>query len=152
MLPKDSDPERLEIFKQAKRFEEDVVDVFRLLGYRTTVDYKLDDMQFDVRGELPGGLVPVHVLVECKDHAANVGQRDLREFASKVDYARDADQINYQAFLGRKATPDGALRHGTAGPRGDGRRLRRRSGVGARSRPLCGWMGALRLGGPAGAS
>ncbi|HWM93751.1 MAG TPA: WD40 repeat domain-containing protein [Thermoanaerobaculia bacterium] len=40
------------IYEKAKSFEERVAELFSLQGYRTTVDYKRDDMQFDVRLEL----------------------------------------------------------------------------------------------------
>jgi WD40 repeat protein len=99
------DPEELEalrrrgIYEKAKTFEERVAELFSLLGYRTTVDYKRDDMQFDVRLELSLGVIPIHALVECKDTDRPVTQQQVREFASKVEYAADADKLPYQAIL-----------------------------------------------------
>jgi hypothetical protein len=91
------------ILERAKSFEDEVAELFRLLGYKTVVDYKKDDMQFDVRLEMPGGPLPAWVLVECKDTAAKVGQKDVREFASKVDHLRRAERRNYQAILVSRA-------------------------------------------------
>ncbi len=99
------DPEELDalrrrgIYEKAKTFEEKVAELFSLLGYRTTVDYKRDDMQFDVRLELSFGVIPIHALVECKDLDRPVTQQQVREFASKVEYAVKVDQLPYQAIL-----------------------------------------------------
>jgi len=99
------DPEELEalrrrgIYEKAKSFEEKVAELFSLLGYRTTVDYKRDDMQFDVRLELTVGALPIHALVECKDTDRPVTQQQIRELASKVEYAADVDKLPYQAIL-----------------------------------------------------
>jgi hypothetical protein len=87
------------IYEKAKSFEERVAELFSLLGYRTTVDYKRDDMQFDVRLELSVGVIPIHALVECKDLDRPVTQQQVREFASKVEYAADVDKLPYQAIL-----------------------------------------------------
>ena len=57
---------RREIFEKAKRFEERVAELFRLLGYQTVVDYKRNDQQFDIRLE-KRGVPPTYALVECKD-------------------------------------------------------------------------------------
>jgi len=48
---------RREVFERAKRFEEKVADLFRLLGYDVTLDYKRDDMQLDVRLEMPAAAI-----------------------------------------------------------------------------------------------
>ncbi|MCP4661162.1 MAG: NACHT domain-containing protein, partial [bacterium] len=71
----------------------------RLLGYKTDLDYSKDALQFDVRIERAGGPFAVHGLVECKDWDRPVGQREVREFASKVEHARRADGKLYQAIL-----------------------------------------------------
>ncbi|NJL29504.1 MAG: NACHT domain-containing protein, partial [Thermoanaerobaculia bacterium] len=91
--------ERREIYEKAKSFEERVAELFRLLGYSATVDYKKDDMQFDIRLELASGPLPTYVLVECKQTARAVTQKEVRELASKVAHARTADQKPYQAIL-----------------------------------------------------
>ncbi len=99
------DPEELEalrrrgIYEKAKTFEEKVADLFSLLGYRTTVDYKRDDMQLDIRMELSVGVLPIHALVECKDTDRPVTQQQVREFASKVEYVAAVDKLPYQAIL-----------------------------------------------------
>jgi WD40 repeat protein len=104
-LSRANNPEELDalrrrgIYEKAKSFEERVAELFALLGYRTTVDYKRDDMQFDVRLELSFGLIPIHALVECKDLDRPVTQQHVREFASKVEYATKVDQLPYQAIL-----------------------------------------------------
>ncbi len=87
------------IYEKAKTFEERVAELFSLQGYRTTLDYQRDDMQFDVRVELTSGILPVHGLVECKDTGRTVTQQQVREFASKVEYASDADRLPYQGIL-----------------------------------------------------
>jgi WD40 repeat protein len=98
--PEDLDAlRRRGIYEKAKTFEEKVAELFSLLGYRTTVDYKRDDMQFDVRLELSFGVIPIHALVECKDLDRPVTQQQVREFASKVEYAVKVDQLPYQAIL-----------------------------------------------------
>ena len=100
-----ADPEELEflrrrgIYEKAKTFEEKVAELFSLLGYRATVDYQRDDMQFDVRLELTVGALPIHALVECKDTDRPVTQQQVREFASKVEYAAGVDKRPYQAIL-----------------------------------------------------
>lgn len=99
------DPEELEylrrrgIYEKAKTFEERVAELYGLLGYQTTVDYKRDDQQFDLRLEAHFGGLPVHVLVECKDTDRSVTQQAVREFASKVDYATRVDRCQYQSVL-----------------------------------------------------
>ncbi|HEX4966201.1 MAG TPA: pentapeptide repeat-containing protein [Thermoanaerobaculia bacterium] len=90
---------RREIYEKAKRFEEQVADLFRLQGFRALIDYKRDDMQFDIRLETSFGALPIHVLVECKDTDDSVTQRDIREFATKVDYVTREDKLQYQAIL-----------------------------------------------------
>ncbi len=99
------DPEELEIlrrrgiYEKAKTFEEKVAELFSLLGYRATVDYQRDDMQFDIRLELTVGALPICALVECKDTDRAVTQQHVREFASKVEYAANVDKRPYQAIL-----------------------------------------------------
>ncbi|HSK77223.1 MAG TPA: P-loop NTPase, partial [Thermoanaerobaculia bacterium] len=79
-----ADPEELEalrrrgIYEKAKTFEEKVAELFGLSGGRTTVDYKRDDMQFDVRVELTMGMFPVYLLIECKDTSRPVTQQQVR--------------------------------------------------------------------------
>ncbi len=90
---------RREIYEKAKTFEERVAELFRFLGYTTTLDYQRDDQQFDIRLELSGGPLPIHALVECKDTGKPIGQAQIREFASKVEHAKRADVLNYQAIL-----------------------------------------------------
>jgi amino acid adenylation domain-containing protein len=90
---------KLEIFEKAKSFEERVAELFRFLGYTTILDYQKDDLQFDVRLEMTGGPLPVFVLVECKDTGKPIGQKQVREFASKVEHARKADVQPYQAII-----------------------------------------------------
>jgi len=100
-----ADPEELDalrrrgIYEKAKSFEEKVGELFSLLGYRVTVDYKRDDMQFDVRLELTVGALPIHALVECKDTDRAVTQQQVRELASKVEYAAKVDRLPYRAIL-----------------------------------------------------
>jgi hypothetical protein len=105
------DPRRREIFEKAKRFEEEVADLFRLQGYRATVGYEYQAMQFDVRLELTVGLLKIRALVECKDYTRKVTQKDVREFASKVDTI-NRDERNptpYQAiFIARSGFDDNA--------------------------------------------
>ncbi|HEX4964848.1 MAG TPA: restriction endonuclease, partial [Thermoanaerobaculia bacterium] len=57
---------RREIYEKAKRFEERVAELFRLMGYQAVVDYKLHDQQFDIR-LAKGWVPPTYVLVECKE-------------------------------------------------------------------------------------
>ncbi len=100
-----ADPEELDalrrrgIYEKAKSFEEKVAELFLLLGYRATMDYQRDDMQFDIRLELTVGALPIHALVECKDTDRPVTQQQVREFASKVEYAAGVDKRPYQAIL-----------------------------------------------------
>ncbi|MFL6260862.1 MAG: pentapeptide repeat-containing protein [Thermoanaerobaculia bacterium] len=90
---------RREIYEKAKSFEERVAELFRLQGFRAIVDYKRDDMQFDVRLEMTTGALPIFALVECKDLGQTVTQKQVREFASKVETARDAEKVPYQPIL-----------------------------------------------------
>ena len=92
------DPRRREIFEKAKRFEERVAELFALHGYRTILDYKRNDQQFDIRLQ-KGGVPPIHALVECKDLNKPVGQEDLLKFAHKVAHAKKADSLPYQAIV-----------------------------------------------------
>jgi len=90
---------RREIYEKAKSFEERVAELFRLQGFRAIVDYQRDDMQFDVRLEMTTGALPIFGLVECKDTGQTVTQKQVREFASKVETARDAEKVSYQPIL-----------------------------------------------------
>jgi hypothetical protein len=90
---------RREIYDKAKRFEERVAELFRLQGFRTIVDYQRDAMQFDVRLEMTTGALPVFALVECKDTGQTVTQKQVRELASKVETAREAEKLPYQPIL-----------------------------------------------------
>ncbi len=90
--------EKRAIYQRAKRFEEKVAELFQLLGYRAEVDYKVLDMQFDVKLELQGA-VTTHVLVECKKTRRPVGQREVRDFGSKVEAASTRDKRRYQAIM-----------------------------------------------------
>ncbi|MEA2560625.1 MAG: hypothetical protein QOH06_2129 [Acidobacteriota bacterium] len=96
------DPEVLRrrgIYEKAKTFEKEVAHLFSLLGYRATVDYARDDLQFDIRLQLNVGVLPIHVLVECKHLGGRVTQKQVREFADKVRYAAGEDKLPYQAIL-----------------------------------------------------
>src|SRR5689334_21759320 len=75
------------IYEKAKTFEERVAELFGLLGYRTIVAYQRDDMQFDVVLEMATGALPSWPLVECKDTGQTVTQKQVRDFASKVETA-----------------------------------------------------------------
>ena len=86
------------IFERSKTFEEEVAELFRLLGYKTLGGYQQDYPDFDLRLELAGPL-PTWVLVECRDTVARVGQREVREFADRVDVLRRSERRNYQAIL-----------------------------------------------------
>ncbi len=87
------------IYEKAKTFEDKVAELFALLGYRTTVDYKRDDLQLDIRLEASFGSLPIHALVECKDTERPVTQQQVRDFASKVEYVSRVDKRPYQAIL-----------------------------------------------------
>lgn len=90
---------RREIYVKAKRFEERVAELFGLLGYRTIVDYQRDAMQFDVRLERGHAAFPSYRLVECKDLGKPVTQKQVREFALKVETIRDTEKRPYQAIM-----------------------------------------------------
>lgn len=93
---------RREIFEKAKRFEEQVADLFAAQGYRPIVDYKRDDLQFDIRLEM-AGLLPRFALVECKDTDRPIAQKEVRDFKSKVDYARKVESLPYEPILVSRA-------------------------------------------------
>jgi WD40 repeat protein len=97
----DRAPLRREIYDKAKKFEEEVADLFRLQGYQAIVGYKYQDMQFDVRLEIPVGVLRIRALVECKDYEKNITQEHVRNFASKVRTINDAERTStpYQAIL-----------------------------------------------------
>lgn len=90
---------RREIYERAKRFEDRVAELYGLLGCRTFVDYLLYDMQFDIRLEIAHGAFPTYALVECKDMGEPVTQKQVREFASKVETARELDRKPYQGIM-----------------------------------------------------
>jgi len=96
--------DRRETFDEAKQFEQRVARLFQLLGYKTIVNYQRDDLQFDVRIERAAKPFAVYGLVECKHWERPVGQREVREFASKVEYARRKDRKLYQAILIARTT------------------------------------------------
>ncbi|MBI3270741.1 MAG: pentapeptide repeat-containing protein [Planctomycetes bacterium] len=87
------------ILERAKRFEEHVAELFRLLGYQATVDLQREGSQFDIRLEKSSGPLADHGLVECKDTDAPVSRDEVRKFADKVAEATKADQRQYRAFL-----------------------------------------------------
>jgi WD40 repeat protein len=89
----------LDSYERGKSFEEEVAELFSLLGYRTLVGYKRNDMQFDIRLELNAGIMSFHVLVECKNTGRPVTQLDVNTLGVKVFGARAADKVTYQAIL-----------------------------------------------------
>ncbi|MBI5365825.1 MAG: pentapeptide repeat-containing protein [Planctomycetes bacterium] len=90
---------RREILERAKSFEERVAELFRLQGFQAGVDYKRDDLQFDVRLAQEGNALPTYALVECKDTDDPVSHKMVLEFAQKVEHARKADNLDYRAIL-----------------------------------------------------
>jgi hypothetical protein len=62
-----------------RQFEERVLKVLRLLGYRVERDINVNGCQIDLYGEYRTGVIPLRLMVECKDY----GQRK-RELSSKV--------------------------------------------------------------------
>ncbi|MCP4663534.1 MAG: restriction endonuclease, partial [bacterium] len=77
-------------------FEEQVADLFRLLGYQATVGYRCYNLDFDVRLE-KSDPIDTCALVECKKWDKPVGQRDVLDFINKVGHARRHQP--YQAVM-----------------------------------------------------
>ncbi|MCP4654714.1 MAG: restriction endonuclease, partial [bacterium] len=67
--------------------------------FSTTAGYQLDDLQFDIRMKVKTGPLRSYVLVECKKWARPVGQREVREFISKVEHAKKAERLPYRAIM-----------------------------------------------------
>jgi RNA polymerase sigma factor (sigma-70 family) len=64
-------------------FEENVLRVLRLLGYDVRKNITAAGCQIDLYAEYRTGVIPLRLLVECKDYAesSNVGVEDVKDFS-----------------------------------------------------------------------
>lgn len=66
-----------------KKFEDDVADIFRLMGYKVEHNVQIADMQVDLYIEIKVGITTIRGLVECKYHRdANVGMDEVNQIAA----------------------------------------------------------------------
>ncbi|HEX9734539.1 MAG TPA: restriction endonuclease, partial [Thermoanaerobaculia bacterium] len=89
------------INERARLFEEEVADLFRLLGYKATVDVKDDDSQVDVVLEKSDGIFTTRALVECKDWTKPVDQNEVRYFGIRVEEARQVHRFSQAILVAR---------------------------------------------------
>jgi WD40 repeat protein len=93
---------------KGRTFEQDMGELFELLGYEVTVGYRTSDMQFDLRLTKPGDLTRGGILVECKNEKTGTSQATIRKFASKVLSAQTVDRKRYEAVFVAKKYSDNA--------------------------------------------
>lgn len=71
-------------------FEVNCLKVLRLLGYSVHQDVAVSGCQIDVFAEYCTGIIPLRLMVECKDYGTdrNVGVAEVKEFAGILNTAR----------------------------------------------------------------
>src|SRR4029079_14312631 len=67
-------------------FEESVLKVLRLLGYKVEQNITLAGCQIDIVAEYRTGVIPIRLMVECKDYAPGhtVGVDEVKEFSGAL--------------------------------------------------------------------
>jgi uncharacterized protein YjbI with pentapeptide repeats len=66
-----------------KKFEDDVADIFRLMGYKVEHNVQIADRQVDLYIEVKVGITTIRGLVECKYHRdANVSMDEVSQIAA----------------------------------------------------------------------
>jgi uncharacterized protein YjbI with pentapeptide repeats len=68
-----------------KKFEDDVADIFRLMGYKVEHNVQIADRQVDLYIEVKVGITSIRGLVECKYHRdAHVGVDEVSQLAASA--------------------------------------------------------------------
>ncbi len=80
-------------------FEEKVLRVLRLLGYKVQRNVRINDCQIDIYGEYQTGVITLRLSVECKDHAGTIGIDDINKFAGVVGAARNRGVVDKALFV-----------------------------------------------------
>lgn len=70
-------------------FEDKTLKVLRLLGYRVERNVSLNGCQIDILAEYRTGIIPLRLMVECKDYSGRtVGVEEVNKFAGVLHAAR----------------------------------------------------------------
>src|ERR1043165_9187072 len=82
-------------------FEDRVLQVMRLLGYAVERNVTINGCQIDIFGEYITGVIPLKVMVECKDYGRQktVGIEEINKFAGVVAVARNMGAIDKGLFV-----------------------------------------------------
>jgi RNA polymerase sigma factor (sigma-70 family) len=82
-------------------FEEKVLKVLRLLGYKVERNVNIKGCQIDIYGEYRTGVITLKIMVECKDYGKGktVGIEEINKFAGVVAVARNTGVIDKGLFV-----------------------------------------------------
>lgn len=69
-------------------FEESTLKVLRLLGYEVKHNVTLEGSQIDLLAEYKTGVIPLRLMVECKDEDQNVGIEAIKQFSGALSPVR----------------------------------------------------------------
>jgi RNA polymerase sigma factor (sigma-70 family) len=82
-------------------FEEKVLKVLRLLGYKVERNVNINGSQIDVYGEYRTGVITLRLMVECKDYGIGktVGIEEINKFAGVLAVARNTGVVDKGLFV-----------------------------------------------------
>jgi hypothetical protein len=84
-----------------RQFEEKVLKILRLLGYTVQRDVSVNGCQIDLYGEYRTGVIPLRLMVECKDYGQRkrVGIEDINKFAGVLAAARNRGAVDKGLYV-----------------------------------------------------
>jgi len=82
-------------------FEEEVMKILRILGYKVQRNILLNNCQIDIYAEAKIGIITHRLAVECKDYGPNknVGIEDLNKFVGVIATARAHGAVDKGLFV-----------------------------------------------------
>lgn len=99
-------------------FEEQVLKVLRLLGYKVERNVNINGCQIDVYGEYRTGVITLKLMVECKDYGKGkpVGIEEVNKFAGVLAVARNTGVVDKGLFVTTEGfTPQAKVNARSAG-------------------------------------
>jgi RNA polymerase sigma factor (sigma-70 family) len=99
-------------------FEEQVLKVLRLIGYKVERNVSINGCQIDIFGEYRTGVISLRLMVECKDYGKGktVGIEDINKFAGVLAVARNTGVVDKGLFVTTEGyTPQAKLNARSAG-------------------------------------
>lgn len=92
-------PDKLKVPSDGKAFEDQVLKTLRVLGYKVEKNVHINGCQIDIFAELWTGIIPMRLMVECKDYTSSVGIDEIKIFSSVLIGARNVGAVDKGLFI-----------------------------------------------------